>query len=66
MTMPCVTLKHFKCKQKQNLLDKFLEIQRPSESQEESSGTKRQKIEREGTPETQLPSLRSVGRTEVA
>lgn len=44
-------------RQKQISLDNFLIRQRPSESQAESSGVKRQKREREETPERQLPDV---------
>jgi hypothetical protein len=38
-------------------LDKFFVSQRPSESQAESSGAKRQKREKEETPGRQLPEV---------
>lgn len=51
MTMPCLTLETFlKHRQKQISLDKFLVKQRSSQSQAESSGTKRKKRERKETP----------------
>ena len=46
-----------KRKQKQILSDKVLVRQKPSESEAESSGAKRQKREREETPERPLPNF---------